>query len=186
MMDDSRIIKLYFERSEEAISETEKKYGKYLLRQAENVLGNREDAMECVNDALHQAWNSIPPLCPDRLKFWLGKVVHNQALNIWKHQHRQKRDGGISLLLDELEECIPSGNSVEKVLEDEELGRVISEWLRTLSREDRAMFIRRYWNGEELKRVAEKYGLKEGTAAKKMFGLRESLRAYLEKEGITL
>lgn len=185
-MDDSRIIELYFARSEEAIKETDRKYGAFCRKIAMNVLRNREDAEECVNDTWHQAWKNIPPQRPDQLKIWLGRVVRNCAINLWNHNHRQKRYAGMEIMLDELEECVAAEDTVETILEDEELGKVISDWLRTLSPKDRAIFIRRYWNGEEVRKLAAEFGMTANHAAQKMHRLRQSLKAYLVKEGITL
>ena len=116
-MEDSEIIDLYWRRDESAVSETEKKYGALCRGVAQNILKSAEDAEECVNDALHQAWTSIPPQRPDKLGAWLGKVTRNLALNAWKRDRTQKRQGGITALLDELAECVPGPVTVEKELE---------------------------------------------------------------------
>lgn len=107
-MEDLEIIDLYFSRKDEAIWETEKKYGKMCLQIASHILPCREDAEECVNDAYLKAWNAIPPARPNRLGVWLGRVVRNTALNLWKKNHRKKRWTGFEQLFSELEECIPS------------------------------------------------------------------------------
>lgn len=182
-MEDSEIVALYWQRDESAVSETEEKYGALCRSVAGRILGSAEDAEECVNDALHQAWTSIPPQRPGRLGAWLGKVTRNLALNAWKRDRAQKRQGGITALLDELEECVPGPVTVEKELEDKELASVIDRWLRGRSREDRTLFLRRYWYGVELQELAEERGISPNRLAQKMFRLRRSLKQTLEKEG---
>lgn len=185
-MEDSEIIDLYWRRDERAVSETEEKYGALCTRIARNILGGAEDAEECVNDALHQAWNAIPPQRPDKLGAWLGKVTRNLALNVWKRDRAQKRDCGMVELLQELEECAPAPTTVERELEDKELSAAIDRWLRGLSREDRTLFLRRYWYGVELRELAAERGASPNRLAQKMFRLRRSLRSTLEKEGFTI
>lgn len=182
-MEDSRIIELYFQRDEAAISETAAKYGTYCHRLAWNILSVEEDAQECVNDTWLQAWNAIPPGRPDRLGAWLGRVVRNIAFNLWNKNHRKKRYAGMEQLLTELEECIPSPESVEEELEAKELTGAVDTWLGSLSREDRVLFLRRYWYGEAVKELAEEAGMPPGRLAKRMYGLRQSLKGRLEQEG---
>ena len=185
-MEDSEIVELYWRRDEAAICETEEKYGALCGRIARNILGADEDAEECVNDVLHQAWNAIPPQRPDRLGVWLGRVARNLALNLWNRNHAQKRYGGMTALLSELEDCIPAPASVERELEDRELSAAIDRWLRGLSREDRTLFLRRYWYGAELRELAAERGISPNRLAQKMHRLRGSLKKALEKEGFTL
>ncbi len=185
-MEDSEIIELYWRRDEGAVSETEEKYGARCTRIARNILGGAEDAEESVNDALHQAWNAIPPQRPDSLGAWLGKVTRNLALNVWKRDRAQKRDCGMVELLRELEECAPAPATVERELEDRELSAAIDRWLRGLSREDRTLFLRRYWYGVELQELAAERGASPNRLAQKMFRLRRSLRNTLEQEGFTI
>ena len=185
-MEDSRIVELYWRRDEAAIGETERKYGALCRGVARNILGVDEDAEECVNDALHQAWNAIPPQRPDRLGAWLGKVTRNLALNLWNKNRAQKRYAGMTALLSELEDCVPATGGVERELEDQELSAAIDGWLRELSREDRVLFIRRYWYGVELRELAAERGISPNRLAQKMFRLRQSLKNALEKGGFSL
>ena len=185
-MEDSKIIELYWQRNETAITETARKYGTFCHGIAINLLHVKEDAEECLNDTYHTAWNSMPPQKPDKLRAWLGKVVRNLSLALWNKNHRQKRYGGMTELLDELEECIPSSETVERTIEAKELSEVIDRWLMGLSREERALFVRRYWNGTSLSELASLWGSSPNKLAQKMFRLRAGLRAALEKEGITL
>ena len=150
-MEDSEIVALYWARDEAAIEETQRKYGPLCRSLAKSILQADEDAEECVNDALHHAWNAIPPQRPDRLGAWLGKVTRNLALNLWDKNRAQKRYGGIEALLDELADCVPAPGGVERELEGQELSAAIDRWLRALPREDRVLFLRRYWYGAELR-----------------------------------
>ena len=185
-MEDAQIVDLYWARDERAIAETDRKYGAFCHAVAHNVLAVREDAEECVNDAYQKAWESIPPQRPLLLRAWLGKVVRNLALNLWNRNHALKRGGGADVLLSELEDCIPSPEGVVRALEDEELGRVISDWLRTLPRDDRALFVRRYWNGEALGDLAAAWHITPAKLAQRMYRLRRGLKAALEQEGIAI
>lgn len=182
-MEDSEIVALYWARDEAAIEETQRKYGPLCRSLAKSILQADEDAEECVNDALHHAWNAIPPQRPDRLGSWLGRVTRNLALNTWKRDRAQKRQGGMTALLDELAECVPGPVTVEKELEDKELAAVIDRWLRGRSKEDRTLFLRRYWYGVELQELAAERGISPNRLAQKMHRLRRSLKQTLEKEG---
>lgn len=185
-MEDAQIIDLYWQRDEAAIAATQEKYGTFCHRIAKNILSIEEDAEECVNDTYHQAWKTIPPQRPVKLAAWLGKVVRNIAINLWNKNHAQKRYNGMTELLSELEDCIPSAATVEEELEEKELSAIIDAWLRTLKREDRVLFVRRYWNGTPLQELAGEWHIAPGKLAQKMFRLRNSLRLALEKEGVCL
>lgn len=182
-MEDSQIVDLYWKRDEAAIDETERKYGALCRLVAKNILSVDEDAEECVNDVLHQAWNAIPPQRPDKLGAWLGKVTRNLALNLWNKNHTQKRYAGMTALLSELEECLPAPDTVERELEDAELSAAIDGWLRTLPKEERVLFLRRYWYGVELQALAAERGVSPNRLAQKMLRLRRRLKQTLEKEG---
>ncbi len=185
-MEDAQIVDLYWQRDESAISETARKYGMLCRTVAKNILMVYEDAEECVNDAYHRAWNAIPPQRPEHLGAWLGRVVRNLALDRWEHDHARKRYSGMTAMLSELEDCVPAPKTAESELEDKELSRLISAWLRTLEREDRVLFVRRYWYGAALQELAAERGISPGKLAQRMFRLRRSLRNALEKEGVTL
>lgn len=185
-MEDMEIIGLYFKRDEKAITETAAKYGTFCHNIALNILSINEDAEECVNDTYLQTWNSIPPQKPDRLGAWLGRVVRNIAYNLWKKNHRQKRYAGMEEILDELEDCIPSPVTVEHKIEEQELTEIINTWLASLSEKDCILFMRRYWNGDEVNVLAKKAGTSPAVMAKRMYRLRKDLKSALEKEGYTL
>ena len=185
-MEDAAIIELYWARNEEAIRETRTKYGTYCYAIARRLLGSPEDAEECVSDTWHAAWNAMPPERPNSLRAWLGRVTRNLSLARWNREHRQKRDRGLTDLLSELEDCLPARETAETALETKELGRALEDWLSSLPREDRRLFLRRYWYGVSLQDLAAAAGTKPEQLAQKMLRLRRSLRKALEKEGIDL
>lgn len=185
-MDDAEIIELYFLRDEQAIKQTDAKYGSFCRKIAFNILSVQEDAEECVNDTYFKAWNLIPPLRPRCFQIWLGRVCRNISLDLWRKNHRQKRYAGIETLFDELEECIPASNGVETEIERAELTAVLNRWLAGLSGNDRILFVRRYWNGDSLKDLAQLYHMTPANLANRMHYLRTKLKYALEKEGITL
>lgn len=185
-MEDAQIIRLYFNRDEAAISETAAKYGAFCHGIAINILSIEADAEECVNDTYLRAWNSIPPQQPVRLGVWLGAIVRNLALDLWNKNHRKKRDAGMTLLLSELEDCIPSSATVDREIEGQELTKILNEWLASLSKSDRILFIRRYWMGERIQLLAKESGLSPQSVTKRMYRLRKNLKSILEREGYSL
>ena len=185
-MEDAALVALYWQRDETAVAQTDAQYGGFLRALALNLLGIAEDAEECVNDTYLAAWNAMPEERPARLRPWLGRVTRNIAVDRWRRDHASKRFAGLTLLLDELEDCIPDPETVERTLEAQELGEAISAWLRTLPADDRQLFVRRYWNGEALQALAQARGIAPEKLAQRMFRLRRSLRTALEKEGIAL
>ncbi len=184
-MEDSKIIELYNARNELAVAETERKFGKMLFSIAMNVLSNREDSEETVNDTYGKAWNKIPPEKPDFLGAWLGKITRNIAISRFRKNKAQKRSG-IETMLSELEECIPSSENVEAESENAEITGAINRWLETLGEEERLLFVRRYWFGDGVSELAEKSKIPPKKLSSKMFRLRKNLREFLEKEGIAL
>ena len=180
------IVDLYWDRDENAITQTDIKYGAFCRGLAKNILSLMEDAEECVNDTYHKAWMSMPSERPAKLKAWLGRVVRNTALDQWRKNHAQRRYGGMDVMLSELEDCLPDPKTVEQEMEAAELGENISRWLRTLSREDRALFVLRYWKGESVSDLAKKWRTTPSKLSQKMYRLRQSLKSELEKEGVYL
>ena len=185
-MEDARIVALYWQRDEQAIVESQRKYGGFCHAIALNILSDRQDAEECVSDTWLRAWNAMPPQRPRLLRPWLGKVVRNLAINRWEKNRTQKRYGGLELLLDELADAIPSPQTLEKHMEAKELGGLISAWLRSLDSDDRTLFLRRYWNGEPLKDLARQRGESPEELARRMYRLRRALKAELERNGVSL
>ena len=185
-VEDGQIIELYWVRDQRAIQETDGKYGRLLHQIAWNLLRNREDSEECVSDTYLRAWNAIPPARPTAFRAWLGHITRNLSLDRWKRAGAEKRGGGAEMLLGELEDCVPGGDSPERSLEDQELAEALSGFLRGLGREARAMFLRRYWYGESLAQIGEAMGCGEGKVKSSLFRSRKALRVFLEKEGIVL
>lgn len=184
-MEDAKIIELYNARNEFAIEETERKFGKMLFGIAMNVLSDIEDSEETVNDTYSRAWNSIPPQKPDSLGAWLGKITRNLSISRWRKNKAQKRSG-MEVMLSELEECIPSSADVIAEAEAGEITAAINNWLASLKKEERIIFIRRYWYGDTISDLAEKTDTAPNKLSSKMFRLRKSLKDFLEKEGIAL
>ena len=153
-MEDSKIINLFFERSEQAIRELDCKYGGVVRKTAANILDDRQDVEECVNDTYLKVWNSIPPKAPDPLAPYVCRISRNLAINRYHANHAGKRGTNYGLVLDEMEECIPSGVSVETELEAKELSAAINRFLSTLPPEDRFLFVRRYWYADSVTDLA--------------------------------
>lgn len=183
-MEDKAIIELYFARNEKAISETDIKYGKYCSTIANNILNNREDTDECVNDTYMQTWNSLPPQRPSILKAFLGKITRNLALNLYKKQHTQKRYDGIEASIDELEECIVNDFNLEEIIEINELTSIINDYLATLKDIKRKILVERYWYISSVKEIAEKHNLSESNVKMTLARSREELKVFLEKRGV--
>ena len=186
-MEDCRIIELYWQRNETAIEETHTKYGHYLSTISMNIVKNLEDMEECVNDTYLHAWNSIPPTIPNILKVYLGTIVRNLSLDCYKKRFTTHHAANqFTVLLSELEECLPAAGSVEQTLEDKEIAAQISRFLRTLSTEKQQIFIRRYFYCEDIKEISKRLGFSQSKVKSALFDTRKKLRKHLEKEGITL
>lgn len=185
-MEDMEIIALYWKRDEQAIRETERKYGRFCQTLAMNILLVCEDAEECVSDAYHKAWTAIPPERPRAFRAWLGKIVRNLSINRWRYNRAQKRGLGAEELLSELAECIPERQTTEELVEARALSQYLDDWLLTLSDPDRALFVRRYWSGEPLQTLADLSGIPPGKLASRMFRLRKGLQQYLREREVAL
>ena len=186
-MEDHAIIELYWQRQESAIGETAQKYGTFLANLSWNILRSHSDAEECVNDTYLRAWNAIPPQRPSAFKMWLGRITRNLSLDRWRKSKAEKRGGDdMDILLGELDVCVPSGENVEKQMEDQEIAAMISAFLRTQSADNRTIFLRRYWYGQSIAEIAEALHCGEGKVKSSLFRTRAALRATLEKEGIAL
>lgn len=186
-MEDKEIVNLYWRRAEEAVSATAEKYGGYCRAIAYQILGNRSDAEECVNDAYLGAWNAIPPACPENLPAFLGKLTRNAALNRWKQNRAQKRGGGqVELALSELEECVPDVTSVEQGVEEAALTKAIEAFLYAQPQPRRNIFIRRYWYLSPIRDLAKEYKMSRSKVKSLLFRMRKELKAHLEKEDFLL
>ena len=185
-MEDGQIIDLYWNRDQRALRETEGKYGRLLHSIAWNLLHSREDSEECVNDTYLRAWEAIPPARPGAFRTWLGQITRNLSLDRWRSRQAEKRGGGAEALLGELEDCLPDLGRTGRAAEDLELAELLNVFLRGLSREGRAMFLRRYWYGESVAEIAMALGCGEGKVKSSLFRSRRALREYLEREGVAV
>ncbi len=188
-MEDAAIVSLYWARDPAAVSATQEKYGGACQQLAAGLLGSVEDGEECLNDALHRLWETIPPKRPESLKGYLKKIVRNLAIDRWRSRRAAFRGSGLETLALELEECcpgLPRMPSAEEAVEGKETAAAIDRWLETLPREDRILFVRRYWYGDALEDLALRRGMKRNALSQKLHRLRGSLRRHLEKEGITV
>ena len=185
-MEDQMIIDLYWARSEQAIAASEEKYGPYCRSIAQGILARREDAEECVNDTWLRAWNAMPPERPGALRAWLGRITRNLSLDRWKAGRTQSRGAGMETLLGELDECIPDHRGPEQAAEERVLAECVSAFLRGQTADNRYIFLRRYWYGEDIAAIAKRLDCGESRVKSALFRTRKALRAFLEKEGITV
>lgn len=186
-MDDNHIIQLYWDRNDQAVRATSDKYGRYCKTIAKNILNNEEDAEECVNDTWLHAWNSMPAHWPAQLAAFLGKITRNLSFNRYKHNHAKKRGGGeIMLILDELADCVSDVDTVEQIIEQQDLVKEINSFVRNLSPDKRNLFVRRYWYADSISDIAKDYGMLQGTVSKKLERTRKQLKAYLTERGFEL
>ncbi len=185
-MEDNKIVELYWERSEQAIKETSQKYGGYCKMIALNILSNHEDADECVNDTYLQTWNSIPEQRPSILSAYLAKITRNLSFNKYKQKKTQKRGGNtVSLLLSELDDCIPDTKTAA-IREEGEIAKVISAFLHSIDEQSRLFFVRRYWYADSIEKIAQLFKSSESKVKSNLFRTRNKLKVYLEKEGVGL
>lgn len=185
-MTDEEIIDLFFERSEQAISELATKHGAAVSRVALNILNNEEDVKECVNDTWLGAWNSIPPNRPDPLRPFVCKIARNLAVKRYHANSAKKRDSQYDLALEELAECVPDSSTVEDTVVAKELAEIINRFLDTLSYEDKFVFMRRYWYADSLREIAEMSGMSYSSVAVRLHRIKGKLKKLLLTEGVTV
>ena len=184
MVEDNKIIELYWNRNEAAIDESDKKYGNYCRTIAYNILRSKEDCDECVNDTWHNAWQAIPPEKPSVLRSFFGRITRNLALDRYDYNNAQKRNPRLETAMDEYWECIPNG---EALLEDRlVLKALLNRFLEGLDKQSRIVFLRRYWYVCTPKEIARSMGLSESNVNVILHRTRKSLKQYLEKEGIVV
>ena len=182
-MEDSKIIDLYFARSDKAIEETSIKYGGYLNQIAYNILRDSRDTEEIVNDAYLGAWNAIPPMRPNSLKHYLSRITRNLSFNRLDYKLAGKRNA----VLVELDECIPDKQSdVESILEAKEIGVLLNSFLSLLDLKNCAIFLARYYYSYTIKEIADTYNLSQRQVKYRLMKLRQELRQYFDKEGVVL
>lgn len=184
-MNDIKIIELFFERSESAISELSAKYGNLIFKISENVLNNRQDAEECVNDTYLSVWNSIPPEKPASLMSFVCRIARNISVDRYRYNSSKKR-GVYDLCYDELRECIPSSETVESLFEEKELGELIDIFLDTLDKKNRLLFVRRYWYMDSFRDLASETNLSQGAVRTRLSRIRDKLKEFLESRGVSV
>ena len=183
-MDDTKIVALYFERNEAAIEETAAKYGKYCFVIAQNILDNRSDAEETVNDTYMGAWRSIPPHRPVQLSTYLGKLTRRLALMRYRKYTAQKRGcGETALALEELADCISDSQSPERAVEIRELSFSMKAFVAELPETERKVFLCRYWYLYPVRTIARQFGFTQSKTKSMLSRTRSKLRSYLQKEG---
>ena len=183
-MEDAQIIELYFQRKEEAIKETDSKYGSYCFAIAENILHNTEDSEECVSDTWLAAWNAMPPQRPTVLRMFLAKITRNLSFNRFHVRNAEKRGGGeIHLVLEELAECIANESDTENEYIAKELEQSVRLFVRGLPEREGDVFVRRYFFTEPVAVIAKRYHMTDNHVMVVLSRTRKKLKAHLEKEG---
>lgn len=180
---DREIVELFLDRDEKAVSAASSKYGKYISTVAMNVLGDRQDAEECVNDTLLKAWESIPPAEPHNLGGYLAKIAKNISLNRYRQDNAEKRGGELARVYEELGECVASSDSVERSYENKELIEAINAFLAKQPSDKRDLFVLRYWYCMSIAELAARVGISENRTAVELFRIRKKLVKHLQKRG---
>lgn len=184
-MDDQSIIELYRKRDENAIKETDEKYGGYIYTVSYNILRNKEDSEECRNDTYLDTWHSIPPANPSIFSAFLAAIARRISIDMLRHQKAEKRGGGEAVIsMSELDECIPDGKSIDDEIDNERLAGAISEFLKSLPSVECDVFMRRYWYFDSIEDICKGYGFGKSKVKMMLSRTRKKLLSYLEKEGI--
>lgn len=179
-MDDAKIIQLYWDRKEQAISVTADKYGNYCTSIARNILGNREDAEECVNDTYLRAWNSMPPHRPNSLSAFLGKITRNLSIKRYRYNTADKRGGGQTMaVLEEIAELVSDTDGIEQEIDRRELVRAMDDFLDSLPDKQKNLFVCRYWYFDSISDLANRFGMTENHVSVTLNRLRRKLHTYL-------
>lgn len=183
MKNDQELISLFINRNEMAIKTTATEYEKYLFKISYNILKNKEDVEECVNDTFLKAWETIPPQIPTSLKAYLSAIIRNISLDYYRKQHSAKRNKEFQVLLDECGSCLPFTNNLEEDFESFVLSQSISDYLMTLEEEKKYLFVRRYYHGDTIKELAEKRNLSQSNVKIKLYRMRNELKKKLKNGG---
>lgn len=179
MVADERIVELFFQRSEQAIQELDEGYGKVFHKTSLNILNNRLDAEECVNDAYLGTWNTIPPTRPNSLLAYVCQIVRNISLKRYNLKKALKRNSTYDVAMEELDACLTSSSTVEDEIETKELALIIESFLDTLSKENRVIFLQRYWFSDSYSDIAQKVGISEKSVSVRLARIRKKMREYL-------
>ena len=185
-VDEREIIALFYARSEQAIMELSKKYGTVCTKLANNILRDSRDTEECVNDAYLGAWNTIPPQNPDSLLHYVCRIVRNIAIKQYHSNTAVKRNSIYDVALDELEDCIPASDEAEAAFDAKETAQLIDRFLESLDRENRVMFVRRYWYAESISDLAERFHTSNHTISVRLSRTREKLKKFLHQKGVSI
>lgn len=185
-MEDVKIIELFLLRSEQAIVELSYKYGGICRKIAFNILNNLEDTEECVNDTYLGVWNSVPPQKPNPLVTYVCKIARNVSLKKYRYNTAKRRNGFYDVSLSELEDCIPNATQDSRSCSDEDLSRIIGDFLDSLDKKSRVMFVKRYWYAESIKEISEEFGKTENYISVKLLRIRGKMKTYLESKGVIL
>lgn len=180
-MEDKKIIKLYLERQKTAITMTVLRYGVLCRNIISQLIDDSEEVDECFNDVLLTLWKKIPPDIPQKFCCYIGRIARNISIDAFRRKKKNE-----SQLLSELTDCIPSCEDVQKTVEANELSEIIDNWLMTLSKSDRALFVKRYWYGDSVSKLSKEVGCKENTLTVRLLRLRRSLKEFLEGEGYAI
>lgn len=184
-VEDMKIIELYFARSEQAIQETDRKYGHYCFRIANNILENQEDAEEAVSDTYLTVWKSIPPTRPSVLTAFLGKITRHISLDLWRKRFAGKRGAGeTAVVLEELEECVAASDSPEDAVRAKELRKALASFVNALPEREQKIFVSRYWYLRSVRYISDRTGLSESNIKTMLFRIRGKLRTFLIEEDL--
>ena len=183
-LEDSKIIELFFDRSEEAITELSKKYGQVCKSVAENILNNQRDSEECVNDAFLAVWNTIPPQKPEHLLSYVCRIVRNLAIKKYHANTAQKRNSIYDVAIDEIKECFPSSALVEDEIESSDTAKAIDCFLESMDKQSRILFVRRYYYSDSIEDLAGLFRTSKHNISVRLSRIRKNLKKYLIKEGV--
>lgn len=185
-MEDEKIIDLYWDRDQSAILKTEEKYGSYCHRIAWNILYNKEDCEECVNDTWMRAWNAMPTERPNILSAFLGAITRNLSLDRYRKQHAKKRgEGEVAFVFDELQDCLMA-EGPEQQMDANLLVDALNRFLERMEKENRIIFVRRYWYMDSIDAIAKRFSISESKVKSSLFRSRNKLRDYLQQEGFSI
>ncbi len=185
-LNDSKIIELFYARSEQAIIELSQKYGAICTKVAGNILNDRRDTEECVNDAYLGVWNTVPPQKPDPLPSYLCRIVRNLAIKKYHTNTAAKRNSMYDVALDELENCFPASNAVEDTFQAVETARMIDAFLETLDKKRRILFVRRYWYSDSITDIAHLFQISNHAVSVRLARIRAKLKKYLIEKGVSI
>lgn len=184
-MTDLEIIELYCRRQEEAVTETDRAHGRQLRILAERIVGNTQDAEECVNDTYWTAWRTIPPERPAHFYGYLAVICRRFALGKLDWKNAAKRKAVVVTLSQEMECCIPD-ESQDRQIEGKELGKLFNEFLKTLDPENRVILMRRYWYGDSVEEIAQCRGISQGAVLTRLSRSRKKLKEFLQRKEVEL